>query len=67
MILKKQLLFYMVCMFEDKLCILIHQYLLGIFCVIVKKVSISVLLNKIQNNVIYVRPCFVTPLECNLR
>jgi hypothetical protein len=57
----------MVCMFEEELCIFIHQYLLGNFCVTMKKVSISVFLNKIQNNVVYVRPCFVTPFQCNLR
>lgn len=66
MILKKKLLFYMVCMFEEELCILIHQCLLGNFCVTMKKVSISVFFNKIQND-IYVRPCFITPFECNLR
>jgi hypothetical protein len=54
-------------MFEDDLCLIIQQYLLGNFCMTMKKVSISVLLKKIQNNVIYVRPCFVTPFECNLR
>jgi hypothetical protein len=67
MISMKQLLFYMVCMFEDELCILIHQHLLEIFCVTLKKVSINVILNKIQNNVVYVKPYFVTPFECNLK
>jgi hypothetical protein len=48
MFLKKKLLFYMVCMFENELCILIHQYLLGNFYVTMKNVSISVFLTKFK-------------------